>query len=166
MKPELDKQLCEKYPKIFAQRNLPMSETCMCWGFDCGDGWYWLVDNLCGAIQSYVDSRNDGVRIRNKARKEGRLSDGFGYEGGKEEEKEWQVEATQVKEKFGGLRFYINGGDDHIYGMIGLAEHMSYGICEMCGTTENVSSGKGGWVKYLCPKCKEERETYRRKFEK
>jgi len=169
MKPELDKKLCEKYPKIFAQRNLPMTETAMCWGLDCGDGWYWLIDNLCHSIQGYVDSRNDGVRIRKKARAKITSWHKFCYHffhiGKKnylletETEDEWQVEATQVKEKFGTLRFYINHGDDHIYGMIWLAEVMSAGICEMCGTTADVVPSTGGWIKYLCPKCREERNT-------
>ena len=36
-----------------------------------------------------------------------------------------QVIATQVKEKFGRLNFYYDGGDEHISGMVRLAEHMS-----------------------------------------
>ena len=45
MKDELDKQLCEKYPKIFKDRYAPMTETCMCWGFDIGDGFVADVSN-------------------------------------------------------------------------------------------------------------------------
>ena len=152
MKPELQQKLYEKYPKIFVQKDLPMSQTAMCWGIDCGDGWYWLLDQLCGAIQSYCDSKNEGIRIRNKAREKG--EDVYG---GKEPEEEWQVETVQVKEKFAGLRFYINSGDDEVYGMIRLAEHMSYNICENCGTLENVKTRGKGWIFTLCPKCDKER---------
>jgi len=155
MKAGLDKKLCSKYPKIFAQRHLPMTETAMCWGFDHQDGWYWLVDNLCDSIQRYVDNRNEGVRIRNKAREEGKEVYSDSDQPWKKEE-EWEVEATQVKEKFGGLRFYISGGDDYIYGMIDFAEHLSYKICEKCGSTENVEQTKGGWIATLCSKCMEE----------
>ena len=35
MTKELDEALCAKYPKIFANRNKGMQETCMCWGFEC-----------------------------------------------------------------------------------------------------------------------------------
>lgn len=150
MKAELQNKLYSKYPKIFGQKDLPMNQTAMCWGIDCGDGWFWLLDNLCNSIQRYVDSRNDGVRIRNKARKEGRV------EGDRiistTEEEEWQVEAAQVKEKFGSLRFYINGGDDEIYGMINLAEHLSWHICENCGSIENIKHTTG-WISTLCSKC-------------
>ena len=59
-----------------------------------------------------------------------------------------QVVATQVKEKYGTLRFYYNGGDDTIDGMVRMAEAMSAVTCETCG-----ASGKtlyGGWIRTLC----------------
>jgi hypothetical protein len=177
MNQKLTRQLFEKYPKIFAGKDKPITESLISFGLECDIGWYWLIDQLCGAIQSYVDSRNEGVRIRNKGKSElnciecGKEKDdschikyGADVDNPRKHEfvkasleEEWQVEATQVKEKFGGLRFYINGADDTVYGMITLAEHMSYGICEMCGTTENVTP-TSGWIKYLCQKCKVERE--------
>jgi hypothetical protein len=151
MKPELQKKLYEKYPKIFAQKDLPMTTTCMCWGIDCGDGWWWLIYNLCDSIQRYLDSKNDGIRIRNKARQKGKE-----YLKGTKPEEEWQVETVQIKEKFGGLRFYIDGGDDTIYGMIDFAEHLSYKICENCGVIEDVKVRSDGWVRTLCDKCEKE----------
>ena len=57
MKKELDTKLCKDFPKIFAQRNMSMTETCMCWGFECGDGWYELIYKLCTDIQKHCDSR-------------------------------------------------------------------------------------------------------------
>ena len=63
-----------------------------------------------------------------------------------------QVTVDQVKEKFGSLRFYYSGGDDTIHGMVWLAEHMSYDICEICGSTKNL--GKTiGWIKIICEEC-------------
>ena len=50
MKQELDKLLCEKYPKMMVNRNKNMQETCMCWGFECGDGWFNILDQLMGNI--------------------------------------------------------------------------------------------------------------------
>ena len=140
MKAELQKKLFEKYPKIFRQKDLPMTETCMCWGIECGGGWYWLLDQLCDAIQRYCDARNGSI--------------GYSGEVAEPERHLFQVEAVQVKEKFGGLRFYISSGDDQIYGMIDLAEHMSYNICEECGAIEDIKQTKG-WIKSLCPKCME-----------
>jgi hypothetical protein len=148
MKPELQKQLFEKYPKLFGQKDLPMTQTCMCWGIDCGDGWYWLIDRLCSAVQQYCDSQNEGIRIRNEARERGEE-----YLKGTEPEEEWQVEATQVKEKYGSLRFYTSHGDDETYGMIRLAESMSHYICESCGSLENVETRSTGWIFTLCDDC-------------
>lgn len=126
MKKELDEQLCAKYPKIFADRHGDMKSTAMCWGIECGDGWYWLIDKLCASIQGYLDN-NPHLQILD-------------------------VVATQVKEKYGGLRFYFYGGDALIEGMVWLAEHMSYAICETCGSTQNVSQSDG-WIVTLCDKC-------------
>lgn len=54
MSPYLDHLLCERYPKIFADRRNP--DSCMFRGFACGDGWFNLIDRLCFRIQSGVDA--------------------------------------------------------------------------------------------------------------
>ena len=61
MSPELDKALCEKYPLIFANRNGDKMDTCMAWGPECGDGWYNIINTLCGAIQRRIDNRNKQI---------------------------------------------------------------------------------------------------------
>jgi len=129
MKIELQNKLYKKYPKIFAQKDLTIQQSCMPWGFDCGDGWYWLIENLCGCIQSYIDN-NKHLKIE-------------------------QTEATQVKEKFGRLDFYTSGGDELIEGMVWLTHYQSAEICEVCGSSENVSQSKG-WIYTRCEKCKED----------
>ena len=53
------------------------------------------------------------------------------------------------------LRFYINSADDTIYGMVWLAENMSYNICETCGSTTDIIHTKG-WIKTICKKCNAE----------
>ena len=55
MKQELDKLLCEKYPKMMVNRNKNMQETCMCWGFECGDGWFNILNQLMSQIQHHID---------------------------------------------------------------------------------------------------------------
>lgn len=124
MKQELDELLCKKYPQMMVNRNLPMTETCMCWGFSCGDGWFNILNQLMGNIQHHTDWKNkNGTVVA-------------------------QVTLDQVKEKFGTLRFYYSGGDDVIDGMVRMAESMSGVTCEECG-----SPGKrvgGGWVTTLC----------------
>ena len=51
MNKENQDKLFEKYPKIFRQKDLSMDQTCMCWGIECGDGWYPILDALCAEIQ-------------------------------------------------------------------------------------------------------------------
>lgn len=139
MKDELDKLLCEKYPKIFKDRHGNMKETLMCWGFECGDGWYQILNSLCGNIQSYIDWNNKSAVA--------------GY---KDFQPVEQVVAVQVKEKFGGLRFYYDGGDRHIDGMVRMAESWADNTCEVCGNPG--TSRGGGWIKTLCDEHEAERQ--------
>lgn len=62
------------------------------------------------------------------------------------------VEVAQVKEKYGGLRFYIYGGNEEIQELIARAEQESYKICEECGTRDDVTT-EGGWILTLCKRC-------------
>ena len=124
MKSELDAQLCQNYPRIFADRNLPMTETAMCWGFEHGDGWFNIINQLCGNIQHHIDWKT----------KTGKVVP--------------QVVAEQVKEKFGTLRFYYRGGDDYIRGLVSMAESMSGVTCEECGAP-GTTDGQG-WISTRC----------------
>lgn len=138
MREELDKTLCEKYPKIFADRGKPMNETAMCWGFECGDGWYNIVNLLCSNIQNHIDWRNSQRELLLKDNKyKVKIPDHVP-----------QVVAEQVKEKFGTLRFYVRGGDDYTNGMIRMAESMSCVTCEKCGKPGTTSSV--GWMSTMC----------------
>jgi hypothetical protein len=46
MTPGLEKQLIEKYPVLFQDVNKSPKETLMCFGCECGDGWFDILDNL------------------------------------------------------------------------------------------------------------------------
>ena len=45
----------------------------------------------------------------------------------------WNKQVCQVKEKFGGLRFYINEGSNEIHEKISQGVSKSYEVCEKCG---------------------------------
>lgn len=53
MRPDLDRALCERYPKLFARRHDPT--VCMAEGFACHDGWHHLIDGLCFRLQAETD---------------------------------------------------------------------------------------------------------------
>ena len=61
----------------------------------------------------------------------------------------WNKETTQVKEKFGGLRFYINAGSDEIHERINQTEKESYKVCEKCGEDGELRTDIG-WYFTLC----------------
>ena len=50
----------------------------------------------------------------------------------------WDKQVTQVKEKFGGLRFYVNSCSTEMLDRISEAERESYTICENCGASGEV----------------------------
>ena len=61
---------------------------------------------------------------------------------------EHDVVVSQVKEKYGGLRFYVGSALPAIYDVIDECERLSYTICEGCGKPGKPR--KGGWIKTLC----------------
>lgn len=117
MTSELQNKLLKKYPNILKSLQ---------WEIECGDGWFWLIDNLCHKIDQINNS----------------LSSNQG------------IYSSQIKEKFGGLRFYTNYSNEKIDDFIKFAEFLSYKICEKCGSTQNVTQNKKGWIKTLCKNCK------------
>jgi len=187
MKQELDKLLCEKYPKMMVNRNKNMQETCMCWGFECGDGWFNILNQLMGNIQHHIDWKEkqragaikynematqakagnfdlfeeDMKDLTNDEYKEKRLGEIVAGDFREVPESIPQVTLDQVKEKFGTLRFYYQGGDDVIDGMVRMAESMTEVTCEECG---NVGERRGGgWIHTFCTPCEEARELARKK---
>ena len=95
---------------------------------------------MCSNIQRHID------HIR---RQHPELSD-------EEFDEQYQVVAAQVKQKFGGLRFYASNCDDYVYGVISMAETISWRICENCGSA-GTKSTNSGWVTMLCNNCHKNR---------
>jgi hypothetical protein len=148
MKPELEKELIEKYPKIFDVRPGNEMRPYSMFGIECGDGWYNILNSLCFQIQSHIDwieQVNQGIIERNKKEDpEGQINQQM------LQEYIPQAIVTQVKEKFGTLRFYYDGGDEKIDGMVTMAEAMSAVTCEVCG---NAGKFRGrGWYYTACDK--------------
>ena len=69
----------------------------------------------------------------------------------------WNKEICQVKEKFGGLRFYINGATEEVHEIISKYCTLSHRTCEDCG--EPGESRSGGWIRTLCDHHAERQES-------
>lgn len=124
MKKELDEKLVNDFPKIFADRFKSCQETCMCWGFECHEGWFNLIYSLCNCIQNYLNHKPEIE----------------------------QVVATQVKEKYGTLRFYFDGGDEYIQGLVDMTEYLSGCTCEICGNPGKLTGSRYD-LRLRCEKC-------------
>ena len=175
MKAELQRKIFEKYPKIFGDRTKPMTETCMCWGLEVGDGWYNLIDILCEALTyTYTTSvevdEEDGKRLGIEPSTIGGETVYYFTV------QPPQVKASQVKEKYGTLRFYyyLESDEKNIYlletkkypelqkindrfsnyidGIVHYAETASGRTCEETGQLGELHATGGtrrGWLKTL-----------------
>jgi len=126
MKQELEEKLVKEFPKLYADYKGDPRQTCMAFGFECGDGWYELIYNLSKVLEG-------------------------------------KTTAVQVKEKFGGLRFYVTAVTDEIEQAINDAEERSYKICERCGKPGKPDNF--GWIRTLCEECRDARTTSKNRFQ-
>jgi len=112
------KKMEEQYPKMFENKY---------GGFAVGAGWYPILEALCANIQSHIDWQNKNHEKHPVVE---------------------QVVVEQIKEKCGGLRFYYQGGDDNVHGMVRMAESWAANCCEECGAPGKRRNG--GWIRTLC----------------
>lgn len=130
----LDKKLCRDFPNLFADRHASPRETCMCWGFP-GEGWYEVIREAAEKLEPLI-----------VAYKEAHPGEEF-------------PRASQVKEKFGTMRFYMTFGTDEMMKITDEAEAKSATVCEECGVAGELR--QGGWWRTLCDDCHKERKSER-----
>ncbi|PSB24040.1 hypothetical protein [Stenomitos frigidus] len=104
MNAEHTSKLFEDFPALYAGRHLPVTVNLMSYGFGRGDGWFELLYDLSQQIQRW-----------------------------QLEHPETTVIAVQVKEKFGGLRFYVDQTVLEIDASIAAATLKSLQTCELTG---------------------------------
>jgi hypothetical protein len=122
-------EIIAKYPKIF--EDYQGNPGRVNW-HGVPEGWLPIIDKLCDCMQWYIDHHISYT-------KEGQYIPA-------------QVTCTQMKEKFGGLRFYTNGHDEVVEGMIKMAESMCDDKCQDCGSEEDLGV-TSGWISVLCRSC-------------
>jgi hypothetical protein len=95
--------------------------------FEISEGWKGLVDEITSKIETINNKYSPSSYIR----------------------------AAQVKQKFGGLRYYISIEEideqdvRYVYDMIAEAEKRSFTICEYCGSPAKTSKDRT-YVETLC----------------
>ncbi len=106
MRKELDQKVAERWPKWFnVTGDIP--KTRMVDGFGNGDGWFEIIWRLCCHLEPLVAEMERSTHCR--------------------------FEVLQVKEKFGGLRFYVSQHTDAITKGIEAAKIEALHTCEVCG---------------------------------
>ena len=130
MNAKLDKQLTKDFPLAFRRRRLSAMQACMGRGFTCDDGWHEIIRDVAHLIEQDIKDTHYS--------------------------KNAPACVSQVKEKFGMLRIYLDNGNDYLTGVVAMAEVLSARTCEVCGTTKDVKRHKlfGFYLKTVCPKCK------------
>jgi hypothetical protein len=73
----------------------------------------------------------------------------------------WNRHLNQIKEKFGGLRFYTGSLTELQGARIRKAEREAKQTCIQCGSKEDVTTKTvGGWIQTLCAECYKKEEAY------
>lgn len=127
MREDLDKKLVAAFPNLYQDRFSDMKQTCMCWGFSCADGWFKLIWDLSEKLERLI------LAIPEEERKNFR--------------------ALQVKEKYGGLRFYMVCETKEMSDLIEKAELESERTCESCGRKLTAKIRGKRWVYTMCLPC-------------
>ena len=159
---ELDQNLVKSFPNLYRDRYGDMRSTCMVWGFP-GNGWYDILWDLSKKLEKMiVKIKKDNpppkyLKFKTKWNKivykifqpifRIPKLDWFLFDLGME-----YPCASQVKEKFGTLRFYMTSYTKQMDKAIGEAERKSAITCELCGKKGKLN--KEGWITCLCTKCR------------
>lgn len=142
MNKELTDELLKDFPILYGLKTVEylgqksVTTTFSLYQFEHGDGWYNIVYELSEKLENW-NNRHWGDN---------------------------PIQARQVKEKFGGLRFYVTEFPKELEQEIQQAETESLKTCEDCGTKETVTTGTGrdrGWIRTLCWDCRQKWEIKR-----
>lgn len=128
MNPENTQRLLSDFPRLYRPLYIDpwrqdRSTLVATFGFECGDGWMDLIFRLSAALSEHAGQAG------------------------------LDCVASQVKEKFGTLRFYVDGTDDVAQRLIDAAETESATICEICGAPAKLFTA--GWHVTRCDAHKE-----------
>lgn len=99
-------------PLLFSNRYTSMQISGMFWGFQVGPGWLSIIYEAAIKLEPLIAAA--------------KLANPEGWESG-------YYRASQIKEKYGTMRFYLSGGTEEMYEIAHQAEKKSAKTCEECG---------------------------------
>jgi hypothetical protein len=117
--------------RVIFEAGPTLFRTRMSQWIECGPGWYNLILGLVKELEARQSGRKEPLLV------------------------------AQVKEKFGGLRFYVYHAQPEEEALISAAEEASFDVCEECGEKARVRGV--GWVATLCDSCN---ATFKERFVK
>jgi len=162
---KIEAALVKDFPELFRDINKPMTETCMCWGCDCGNGWEpilrrafnQLYDIEPPIVLDQVKEKYGGLRIY--------------YHGGPRAKRRWFGWIFWLPGLLFGIKhnwrrlprslfhcFRVANVNtykhsiDVVQGIVDAAEAESFRVCESCGACG--APNHRGWISTLCGKCR------------
>jgi hypothetical protein len=121
MNPVLTEKLYSSFPRIYRGRYKSKYESGMCWGFECGDGWYQVLYDLSQELEGYLIAHPD-----------------------------LDFEVVQIKAKAGSLRFRLNWRDAAVLDMVSRAISQADNACELCGKLGRFTLPCKAWQMVPC----------------
>ncbi|MCY7322931.1 MAG: hypothetical protein LH660_14305 [Phormidesmis sp. CAN_BIN36] len=119
---QLSNSLYERFDYLYRGRHLPDTQNLMCYGFQCGDGWFNLTYELSEQIERYCQQHPEAADLI----------------------------AVQVREKFGELRFYVSPLVVEVEHLIEQARVKSRQTCERTGNPGVMCRRSDGYYQTLC----------------
>ena len=128
MSPEKEEHLVAICPELFPKH--PELTSIYLFGFECGDGWFDLLKELIEQLKAILEDRKTRV----------------------DEDEDFPMTVSQVKEKYGMLRFYMSCSTDPVEEAIEAAERKSGKTCESCGELGSMRE-RNRWYMVRCDQC-------------
>lgn len=137
---EIELKLKEKYPLVFHDMHNKHVRSCMMFGCECQIGWLGIIEEAAAKLEpliaQWIKDNPDEIEVWGHPR------------------------ASQIKEKFASMRFYMTSATDEMYAIVSEAERKSQTTCEECGQPGELRGNS--WVYTACDKCEEQHELKRK----
>lgn len=123
---EKTNKLWEAFPHLYQGKDMGIRASLIPFGFECGDGWFDLLWDLSKKLTELIEALPESEREH--------------------------IYASQVKEKYGELCFYMTTATNEMWDLIEEAEKKSTTICDICGMPGKLRE-YSGWYSTKCETC-------------